>query len=199
MKIILTSCGIIDDNLKDGFYDLLGDKTVADLKLLYITTAIDGEPGSDTSWADKEFQTILNLGIKNENITEFKLDHDINFQDFDAIYMMGGNTFYLLKKLRENNWEDKIKNAIEKGTIYIGSSAGSIILGTSIKTASKYDENKVNLTNLDGLNIIDGLIIPHANKKQDFIKEYKDKFNDKIYIIEDNHGFIIDDNNEIYY
>ena len=197
-KLILTSCGIVNDKLKDNFYTLI-NKPSADLKLLYITTAVDGEQNQDLSWVDKEYQTILDLGIKKENITEFKLDHNINFRDFDAIYMMGGNTFYLLKKLRENNWAEKIKKALEQGIIYIGSSAGSIIMGSSIKTALGYDENQVKLTNLDGLELVNGLVIPHANQKQDFIEKCKNEFNEKLYIIEDNHGFIINNDNENYY
>ena len=145
-KIILTSCGIIDDKLKQEFIKLLDNKKIEDIKLLYITTAVDGESDPDKSWVDEEYKTILDLGIKEENITEFKLDYDIDFNKYDAIYMLGGNTFYLLKKIREDNWIDKIRDAINNGIIYIGSSAGSEILSKSIETALGYDENNVNLT-----------------------------------------------------
>ena len=198
-KIILTSCGIIDDKLKQEFIKLLDNKNIEAIKLLYITTAVDGESDPDKSWVDEEYKTILDLGIKEENITEFKLDYDIDFNKYDAIYMMGGNTFYLMKKIRENNWIDKIISAINNGIIYIGSSAGSEILSKSIETALGYDENNVNITDFTGLNIVDGLVIPHSNRKQKFIEECKGKYSDKIYTIEDKHGFIIIDGNENYY
>ena len=57
-KIVLTSCGIINENLKEEFYKLL-NKEIDTIKVLYITTAIDGEDDSDTSWIDEEFKTIF--------------------------------------------------------------------------------------------------------------------------------------------
>ncbi len=197
-KIILSSCGIINKNLKENFIKLLNNN-INQIKILYITTAVDGEDNTDKRWVDKEFATILNLGIKKDNIIEFKLDYDINFNNFDIIYMIGGNTFYLLKKLRENNWIYKINEAINNGVIYIGSSAGSEILGNSIEIALDYDENKVNLSDFTGLNIVNGLIIPHANRKKEFIKKCQNKYKSKLYTIEDEHGYVITDDEEKYF
>ena len=89
MKIVLTSCGIINNNLKEEFIKLLNNNSIENIKLLYITTAVDGEDDFDKSWVEEEYKTILNLGIKKENITEFKLDYDIDFNNYNAIYMMG--------------------------------------------------------------------------------------------------------------
>ena len=189
-KIVLTSCGIIDDKLKEQFYSLL-NKDINQIKLLYITIAVDGEKESDRTWLYEEYATILDLGIKEENITEYKYQENIDFCDYDAIYMMGGNTFYLLKELRENHLDEKIKKAINSGVIYIGSSAGSIILGKTIETALPYDENWVKLENFKDLNVVDGIIIPHANRKQEFIKQAKEKYSDKIIELYDDYGIVI--------
>lgn len=190
-KIVLTSCGVIDSKLKEQFYELL-DKDISKVKLLYITIAVDGEKDTDKKWLEEEYATILDLGIKEENITEFHYE-DTDFSSYDIIYMIGGNTFYLLKELREKNLAEKIIQAINNGVIYIGSSAGSIILGKTIETALPYDENWVNLEDFEGLNIVDGIIIPHANRKQDFIKEAKQKYSDKIIELYDDYGIVITD------
>lgn len=190
-KIVLTSCGIIDENLKQEFYKLL-NKEIENIKLLYITTAIDGEDDSDTSWIDEEFNTILDLGIKKENIREYKMDYEIDLSVYDMIYMMGGNTFYLLKKITETKFDVKLKEAINNGIIYVGSSAGSIILGNTIELALPYDKNDVNLVDFTGLKLIDGIIVPHANRKQEFIAEKRKKYTEKIYAINDEHGIICD-------
>ena len=189
-KIVLTSCGIIDSELKAQFYNLL-NKDASAMKLLYITIAVEGEKDTDRTWLEEEYETILDLGIKEENIKEFKYEENIDFEDYDAIYMIGGNTFYLLKELREKKLDVKIKHAIDNGVIYIGSSAGSIILGKTIETALPYDENWVNLNNFEGLNMIDGIIIPHANRKQEFLKEAKKKYKDKIIELYDDYGIVI--------
>lgn len=192
-KLVLTSCGIINEDLKREFFKLL-IKDVKEVKLLYITTAVDGEDDSDTSWIDEEVQTILNLGIKQENIKEYKMNYDIDLSLYDMIYMMGGNTFYLLKKIRDTKFDIKLKEAIEKGMIYIGSSAGSIILGNTIELALAYDKNEVNLTDFTGLKMIDGIIVPHANRKQEFVKKKKLQYQDKIYSVNDEHGIIVYNN-----
>lgn len=191
-KIVLTSCGIIDNKLKEQFYELL-DKDISKLKLLYVTIAVDGEKDTDRTWLEEEYATILDLGIKKENITEFHYEENIDFSSYDIIYMIGGNTFYLLKELREKNLAKKIIQAIDNGVIYVGSSAGSIILGKTIETALLFDENWVNLVDFKGLNIVNGIIIPHANRKQEFIKEVKQKYNDKIIELYDNFGIVITD------
>lgn len=192
-KIILTSCGIINKDLIEKFYKMLR-KDVEDIKVLYITTAIDGEDCSDTSWIEEEFNTIINLGIKKENIKEYKMDYDIDLTLYDMIYMMGGNTFYLLKRIRETKFDVKLKDAINKGILYIGSSAGSIILGNTIELALAYDKNDVNLSEFTGLKIVNGIVVPHANRKQEFIKEKEQEYEDKIYAIYDEHGIVIEDN-----
>lgn len=190
-KIVLTSCGIIDSELKDQFYRLL-DKDISQIKLLYITIAVDGEKDTDRKWLE-EYATILNLGIKKENITEYHYEENVDFSSYDIIYMIGGNTFYLLKELKEKNLVKKIIQAINNGVIYIGSSAGSIILGKTIETALPYDENWVGIEDFTGLNIVDGIIIPHANRKQEFIAEVKEKYKDKIIELYDDYGIVIND------
>ena len=191
-KIVLTSCGVIDSKLKEQFYNLL-NKDINTIKLLFITIAVDGKKDTDRTWLEEEYATILDLGIKEENITEYHYEENIDFSSYDIIYMIGGNTFYLLKELREKNLSEKIIQAINNGVIYIGSSAGSIILGKTIETALLYDENWVNLVDFEGLNIVDGIIIPHANRKQDFIKEAKQKYSDKIIELYDDYGIVITD------
>ena len=189
-KIVLTSCGIIESELKAQFYSLL-DKDISQIKLLFITIAVDGEKDPDRTWLKEEYETILNLGIKEENIIEYHYEENTDFSSYDVIYMIGGNTFYLLKELREKQLDEKIIQAINNGVIYVGSSAGSIILGKTIETALPYDENWVGLEDFTGLNLVDGIIIPHANRKQEFIKEVKEKYSDKIIELYDDYGIVI--------
>ena len=186
-KIVLTSCGIIDENLQKKVLNFF-DKKPEEIRLLYIPVAADVEDG-DKNWINEEFESILNLGIKKENILEYRMDYDLDLNNFDAIYVLGGNTFYLLKKIRDNNFDIKLKSAIDNGCIYIGSSAGSIIMGNTIKTAC--DENIYIEENFTGLKYVNGIIIPHANKREDYIKKQQQKFKDKIYSIYDEHAIIL--------
>ena len=54
-----------------------------------------------------------------------------------------------------------------------------------------YDYNNVNMTDFTGLKIVDGLIIPHCNRKKDFIKKLKNETNEKLYLLYDGVGIKI--------
>ena len=131
-NIILTSCGIRNEDFKNKFYKIIPKEELSNKKVLYITTAIDGETDNDTDWIEEEYKTIIDLGIKEENITEYKIGDDLNIDDYDIIYMMGGNTIYLLYMINKYNFKEVIEKALNKGIIYIGSSAGSQVMGTTI-------------------------------------------------------------------
>ena len=191
MPIVLSSCGVREPDFKNKVLALF-DKPVESIKLLYITTAVDGERG-DKSWVDTEYRSILALGIPEENIYEHKISSEkIDLAAFDAIYVLGGNTFYLMNKIREFGFDKQIKDAIENGIPYIGSSAGSIILGTTLKPAEIYgDIPIVDKQNYEGLGIVDGAIIPHMNQKSDEYKAWLDTWDGKSYILYDGDGIII--------
>ncbi|MBU2634569.1 MAG: peptidase E, partial [Nanoarchaeota archaeon] len=62
----------------------------------------------------------INSVLKSKNITMLTdLKEKINLNNFKGIYIGGGNTFKLLKEIKENKWESKLKNF--KGIIAGGS------------------------------------------------------------------------------
>lgn len=187
-NIVLTSCGFRDDDFKNIFYNIISKDELKNKKVLYITTAVDGEKDDNKDWVIKEYKTILDLGIDESNITEYKIGNNINIDDFDIIYMMGGNTIYLLDMVRKYNFGDVIKSFINKGKIYIGSSAGSQILGTTIELNSIYEDNFVNMTDFTALGIVNGEVVPHANKKDDLIKNSN---GEDLILLYDGDGIII--------
>jgi dipeptidase E len=189
MKIVLTSCGIINPELKEKFFKLV-NKAPEQIKMLYITTAVDGEKG-DLSWVDREYETILALGIREENITEYKIGAEaIDLKGYDVIYMMGGNTFYLMKKIRDYGFAESLREALEAGVVYVGSSAGSIILGASLKPAEIFGD-KMEGQGMDGLNIIDGVVVPHMNKRSEQYQAWLKTWDGKSYLLYDGDGILV--------
>ena len=187
-RIVLTSCGIRNADFKEKFYKLISKDDLHNAKLLYITTAVDGEADDNRFWADEEYKTILDLGFDESNITEYKIGNAVNIDDFDIIYMMGGNTIYLLDMIRRYSFGEVIKDFIDKGKIYIGSSAGSQIIGSTIELCSVYEVNNVGMTDFTAVGIVNKEVVPHANKKEELLKGLN---KEDLVLLYDGDGIII--------
>lgn len=81
----------------------------------------------------------------------------------DYIYVSGGNTFFLLQEMKKNGADEIIKNEIASGKIYIGESAGSMILSPDIDYAKEMDDIKKapELKNTSALSVVDFYPLPH--------------------------------------
>ena len=188
--IVLTSCGIRNKEFKKHFYEIVPKKELKNKKVLYITTAIDGKEYDCESWIPEEFKTILDLGIKRENITEYKIGNPLDIDQYDIMYMLGGNTIHLMYMINKYHFGEFIKEFLKRGKIYIGSSAGSQVLGNSIETCVPFNRNDVNMTDFTALGLVNGIIIPHANKREEYIKSLD--VNGIMFLLFDGDGIIID-------
>ncbi len=96
-----------------------------------------------------------------------------DLSNYSSIFIGGGNTYKLLKMLKESTSYHSLIDFANNGGIIYGSSAGAVILGKDINIISEMDPNEVELTDTTGLNLIDGIsIFPHyTNKKSKLTEE----------------------------
>ena len=81
----------------------------------------------------KTFFALLN--IKVNGLHEFTNPSEA-LEKAEGIFTGGGNTFLLVTQLHQNNQMQALKKAIENGTPYLGSSAGSNICGLTMQTTN---------------------------------------------------------------
>lgn len=110
--------------------DFLGEAK----ELLFIPYA---RPGgiSFEEYTEYPRQALANTGITVKGIHEYP-DAKEAIASAQAVFVGGGNTFLLLKTLYEMDLVNPLREAIQKGTPYMGSSAGSNITGMSIGTTN---------------------------------------------------------------
>ena len=105
--ILLTSSGKF---VTDGDMSFLG-KPINKMKMAYITTAFKGV--RDISYMNERKRRMTGL---NYDFEEIDLDGEDEkelmriLSNKEIIYVEGGNTFYLLKAVRESGFDKVIKN-----------------------------------------------------------------------------------------
>ncbi len=141
-------------------------------KIGFIPTA--SELDNDRWYMEKDKKDLIGMkyNITNIEITnESKEEILKKLNSVDAIFVAGGNCFYLLQQLKQ---KDIIQELIDfaNNKIYIGSSAGSCIACPSINYVSKLDdkEDAPLLNDYHAMNLIDKYILPHYKSDEEYTK-----------------------------
>jgi len=173
--ILLTSAGM---DVKEEILKIL-PKPANFIKVAYVITATNGLGGYDIK-KDTDIESMKEIGFQVSYVDiEGKNEPELRklLKDKDIIYVQGGNTFYLLKYVRESGFDKIVRDLIDEGIIYIGVSAGSYIACPTIEMANwkHADKNIVGLTDLTGLNLVPFILSVH------YKPEYKEILKKEIY------------------
>ncbi|MBU1118183.1 Type 1 glutamine amidotransferase-like domain-containing protein [Patescibacteria group bacterium] len=159
-QFFLTSSG---DAVIDDIVNKL-PKPPQELNLAFINTAAEVEK-EDLWWLRAEKEKLIDVGF---NVDEFSIkgmtknEIENRLKDKQIMYFCGGNTFYLLDQVIKTGCDEIIKDKIDQGVIYIGSSAGSIIVGKRVDVVSAIDDrSKAPDLKSNGLALIDLTVLPH--------------------------------------
>ena len=137
-------------------------------RLGYIPTA--AEPYPDRGFADEMRQRLVGLGYELDDIEVSSMSPDAidaAIRGAGALFVSGGNTFYLLQKLREKGVDRMIAAHVAAGKLYVGASAGSALVAPDIEPVKLFDDPAAapGLTSTAGLGLVDYLIIPHIGSQ----------------------------------
>ncbi len=177
MKLLLSSAGIRTQELAETLSSLVG-KPLENINVAVINEASAVEPG-DKTWFFNEINDLRKYvggEIDFVNLLALNIDEIKERVAFaDVIYVVGGNPDYLLHLYNKTGFASLLKDTLLNEKVYVGSSAGSMVLGRRGSTneyQNYYGEDRTFGTT-DYLGVVDFVIKPHF-EAPDLPKNHKD-------------------------
>ena len=141
-------------------------------KIGFIPTA--SELDKDRRYIEKDIEDLnkMKFNIVYIDVSKESKEEIVKkFNDIDAIFVAGGNSFYLLQQLKI---KDVIQELIEfaNNKIYVGTSAGACITCPSIDYVQELDNKSQAplLNNYNAMNLVDFYVLPHYKSKGKYTK-----------------------------
>lgn len=194
MKLFLTSEAKHPDSMKKLEEYIHGFKGK---KIAYIPTAANGELTWDEWKKGTTWELVNNLGAV---VTPILLENYANtnfpksLEDKDILWVGGDACGYLMYWIKRTKLDVYLPELLDKGLIYVGSSAGSMILAPTLDVTDWYlGEEERGASYLPGLNLVDFDFYPHYEDYmlEDIKKNYK---GNKMYLVKNGETLIVEDN-----
>lgn len=179
-RFIVTSSGL-EGPMTREFSRMLGGRPA---NMWYVPTAslVDARSGPMPDWVAQRAGTLRqSLGLQTvraldpARLTSADLERELSaLPSVDAVYLEGGNTYYLRHHLRQSGADGLLLSYVARGAVIVGVSAGSIVLGKTVQTAFWKDwddrtgggslqEDWEDPAVSSGLDLLDGrAVLPHA-------------------------------------
>ena len=172
MKYLLTSQGLRTPEILQACEKLVG-KPASEISVAVVNEAYAVEIG-DKRWNVEEISnTSKVLGGELDLVDLLSLDEEQIMQRVackDVIFVVGGNTDYLRSVYRKSGFE-KVLTSLPNNKVYVGSSAGSMVLGIRLPGASRgvlYNDQEIFGTE-SYLEFFDFSFVPHLDGDEFFI------------------------------
>jgi len=175
--ILLTSQGFYNQKIIDTFNKY--SKDLKNFPALIITTACDDK--NNNKWVLKAKESLIQFGYEKVDLHDLEEDAEIDYSQYQTIYVAGGNGFRLTKVCKQKNFSKVIVDCLNNGGIYVGVSAGSLLLAPSILLEATFEPEKIpnDFNDFSGLGVIPMTIMPH----------YDPQFETNLLEFEKKHGY----------
>lgn len=131
MNVLLTSAGLETEVIRQHFMKSMPASMEA-LRVLFIPTAAQSADAIAVLPACMD--DLLQCGIPAKNITVFDLHKGMSLtelEQFHAVYLCGGTTAYLLRRMNDTGFSQTLMQYIANGGAVLGVSAGSVIFASN--------------------------------------------------------------------
>lgn len=165
-------------------------------RIAYIPTAANGEWGWE-SWKDGGSWKLINtLGA---HVTVFQLEEYRNqnmetvLAGYNILWFAGGMPGYLMYWIKSVGLDNSLKTLLQKGAIYVGSSAGAMVTAQTLEVATwGFVDNDLGAKNMAGLGLVDFDIYPHYDES--LYEKIKATYTgNKLYLLKNGEEIIVED------
>lgn len=194
--LLLSSVRFLINN--PGIFEKYFGQSLKDFKMAYVINATKGVEDLEYFHRNqKYFQeqgcefTLIDLDEYTEEQLREKLSQ------FGLVYVEGGNTFGLLKSIRNSGFDKVVKELLPQGLIYMGGSAGSYVACPNIemstwKERSNYDYHGITEYTAMGL-VPFSLWVHYEPEQHDWLLEKSKNSSLPMRILTDDQALVVRD------
>jgi dipeptidase E len=202
MKLVLCSEGFHTPNTVEACVKLVG-KPKDEISIGIINEAYAVEKG-DKRWVLDNLNSVASNFAGEIDIVDLlalSIDEvEQRLSEKDVIFVVGGDTDYLMSVYQKTGFDRLLPKLLET-KVYVGSSAGSMVVGKRISAAAYrliYDEDsKWNIDQYVGLvdlSVMPHLDSPHFPNRKESLIEAVGSFEGRVYGLRDDSAVVIDGN-----
>ena len=141
-NLVLTSNGFNNNSERSKEIDELFKEITENKKVILIVNAT--KTGSNFVSRKDVKDNFEKVGAKVVDVVEINSNNVNSIFDYDVIYGMGGDIKPLLEDFQECNFREHLIKFLKNG-IYIGESAGSIVLSDDVKWCYNIKKGRVKI------------------------------------------------------
>jgi dipeptidase E len=167
------------------------------MKIGYVTTA-------SKATRDQSFFEQVKKKMRENSVSFYEIDIESKteqelrdfFSDKNIIHVEGGNTFYLLKAVKNSKFGDVLKDELNKGKVYIGTSAGAYIMCPTIEVAdwNKTGRDRFGITDFSALGYVPFVLKVHYKDEAEAeVRENMKSLKYPLRILRDGQGIVVED------
>lgn len=153
-------------------------------RVAFIPTAADIY--DEKPWVEADRNALIGLGyevfdlfLKEQSVEQLKEE----LRTANIVFVAGGNTTYLVERVHMCGFEQAVRDLLSEDRIYIGSSAGSILAGSTVEPFLEEDTSELpkdfTLHDSTCLGLVDYIVLPHYPSFREQNDKIQEKFSNR--------------------
>lgn len=196
LNLVLSSTGLRQPHVYDAFRSSLGS-TPDNIRVAIITTASE-------EWKDRNKHAVFtrelltNDGFSDVRYLDVEHEDPEALRSFDAVFINGGNPFYLLHHLRDSGAASILTDLARAGRPIAAGSGGAMVLGTDLAVAKRFtpEMNAIGIEDDSALALVPFTLHPHHGRRpadERRVREFVEVYPGRVVHIRDDEAVVVRD------